>query len=183
MLTEEDGHLLVGSRERVPLGTLGEDDERTVEVDAQPGEVRVPPQRPALPRHGEVVHVALPALDRALRDVQRPVRPPVAQLPDAVPAFIRSSRHTQVSHRRRRMLGEYRAPIDDRPRCLVFVLPVEGDIVVDVVVDLDHEAVAFPRGQLRPRELPVHRRDALRHAQPRHVRHPHLRTNQNHMHG
>jgi hypothetical protein len=85
--TEEDGHLLVGARERVALAALGEDDERAVEVHAQPGEVRVPPQRAALPRDGEVVHVALPALDRALRDVRRPVRPPVAQLPDAVPVL------------------------------------------------------------------------------------------------
>jgi hypothetical protein len=52
--------------------------------------VRVPPQRAALPRDGELVHVALPALDRALRDVRRPVRPPAPQLPDAVPARTRT---------------------------------------------------------------------------------------------
>jgi hypothetical protein len=48
----------------------------------------VPPQRAALPHDGVVVHVTLPRLDRALRDVRRPVRPPRAQLPDAVPARI-----------------------------------------------------------------------------------------------
>jgi hypothetical protein len=51
---------------------------------------------------------------------------------------------------------------------------VERDVVVDVVVDLDDEAVAFPHHQLRPGELPVHRRDALGLAQPSHVRHLHL---------
>jgi hypothetical protein len=94
--TEVDGHLLVGARERVSLGALGQDDERAVEVDAQPGEVRVPPQRAPLVRDGEVVRVALPALDRALRDVRRPVRPPVAQLPDAVPACARIDRSPVV---------------------------------------------------------------------------------------
>jgi hypothetical protein len=58
-------------------------------------------------------------------------------------------------------------------------LPVERDIVVDVVVNLDHEAVAFPHDQLRPRELPVHRRDALSHAQPCHVGHLHLQHEPN----
>lgn len=58
--------------------------------------------------------------------------------------------------------------------CTKSVLPVEGDVIVDVVVDLDDEAVAFPDDQLRPRELPVHRRDALSLAQPCHVRHLHL---------
>ena len=52
----------------------------------------MPPQRAALPGDGEVVHVALPRLDRALRDVRRAVRPPRPQLPDAVPA--QSTYHT-----------------------------------------------------------------------------------------
>jgi hypothetical protein len=84
-LTEDDGDLLVGRRERVGHAELGEDDDGPVDGGAQPGDVRVPPQRAALPDHGEVVHVALPRLDRALRDVRRPVRPPRPQLPDAVP--------------------------------------------------------------------------------------------------
>lgn len=53
-------------------------------------------------------------------------------------------------------------------------VPVEGDVVVDVVGDPDHEGVALPHDELRPRELAVHRGDALRHAQPRHRRHCHL---------
>jgi hypothetical protein len=93
-LAEQDGHLLVWLRERVPLAELGQDDERAVEVQAQPGEVRVPPQRAALPGHGEVVRVALPALDRALRDVRRTVRPTVTQLSDAVP--VSSIHHSCV---------------------------------------------------------------------------------------
>jgi hypothetical protein len=50
--------------------------------------VSVPPQRAALPGDGEVVDVALPRLDRALRDVRRPVRPSRPQLPDAVPVVV-----------------------------------------------------------------------------------------------
>ena len=86
-LTEDDGDLLVRRRERVGDAELGQDDEGPVDGGAQPGDVRVPPQRAALPDDGVVVHVALPRLDRALRDVRRPVRPPRAQLPDAVPAM------------------------------------------------------------------------------------------------
>jgi len=89
-LAEDDGDLLVGRRERVRDAGLGQDDDGAVDGGAQPGDVRVPPQRAALPRDGELVHVALPALDRALRDVRRPVRPPAPQLPDAVPARTRT---------------------------------------------------------------------------------------------
>ena len=46
----------------------------------------MPPQRAALPGDGVLVHVAAARLDRALRDVRRPVRPPAPQLPEAVPA-------------------------------------------------------------------------------------------------
>jgi hypothetical protein len=51
----------------------------------------VPEQGAPLPRDGEVVHEALPRLDGALRHVRRPVRPPRAQLPNAVPVvqFVR----------------------------------------------------------------------------------------------
>ena len=85
LLTEDDGDLLVGRRERVGHAELGEDDQGPVDGGAEPGDVGVPPQRAALPGDGEVVHVALPRLDRALRDVRRAVRPPRPQLPDAVP--------------------------------------------------------------------------------------------------
>jgi hypothetical protein len=86
-LTEDDGDLLVRRRERVGHTELGQDDDGAVDGGAQPGDVRVPPQRAALPRDGEVVDVALPRRDRALRDVRRSVRPPRPQLPDAVPAM------------------------------------------------------------------------------------------------
>jgi hypothetical protein len=50
---------------------------------AEPRDVRVPPQRTVLLANGELVHVALPALDLALSNVRRPVRAPAR---DAVPA-------------------------------------------------------------------------------------------------
>lgn len=53
-------------------------------------------------------------------------------------------------------------------------LPVQRDVVRDVVGDADDDAVAFPRHQLRPGALPVHRHHALGVAQPRRVRHLHL---------
>ena len=53
-------------------------------------------------------------------------------------------------------------------------IPVERYVVVDVIVDLHHEAVALAHDDPRPREPPVHRGDALRHAQPRHRCHRHL---------
>ena len=84
--TEDDGDLLVRGGEGVGDAELGEDDEGAVDGGAEPGDVGVPPQGAALPGHREVVHVALPRLDRALRDVRRPVRPPGPHLPDAVPA-------------------------------------------------------------------------------------------------
>lgn len=69
---------------------LGEDDDGAVHGGAEPGDVRVPPQRATLPGDGEPVHVASPGLDRALRDVRRSVRPPAQQLPDPVPARTRT---------------------------------------------------------------------------------------------
>lgn len=85
--TEHEGDLSVGLWERVGDAARREDDERAVERGSEPGEVRVPPERAALPHDAEVVGVALAGPDRALRDVGRPVRPPAAQLPDAVPAM------------------------------------------------------------------------------------------------
>jgi hypothetical protein len=72
--------------ERVGHAELGEDDDGAVDGGAEPGDVRVPPQRAALPGDGELVDVGLARLDRALRDVRWPVRPARLQLPDAVPA-------------------------------------------------------------------------------------------------
>ncbi len=77
-------------RERVPDAGRGQDDHGAMHGGAQPGDVRVPPQRATLPGDGEPVHVASPGLDRALRDVRRPVRPPAQQLPDPVPARTRT---------------------------------------------------------------------------------------------
>lgn len=54
-------------------------------------------------------------------------------------------------------------------------LPVQRDVVLGLVGDADDEAVAFPRDDLGAGELPVYRDDALGGAQPRHVRHGHLR--------
>jgi hypothetical protein len=99
LLTEDDGDLLVRRRERVGDAGPGQDDEGPVDGGAQPGDVRVPPQRAALPGDGVVVHVALPRLDRALRDVRRPVRPPRAQLPDTVPACMQQLAVSFISNR------------------------------------------------------------------------------------
>lgn len=57
---------------------------------------------------------------------------------------------------------------------LLALLPVQRDVVLGVVGDADDEPVAFPRHDLGPWELPVHRDDALAGAQPCHVRHGHL---------
>jgi len=84
-LAEHDGHLLVRRRERVRHAGGGQDDDGPVDGGAEPGDVRVPPQRAALPDDLVPVHVALAGLDRALRDVRGPVRPPAQQLPHAVP--------------------------------------------------------------------------------------------------
>jgi hypothetical protein len=75
--------------------------------------VRVPPQRAALPCDGELVHVALPALDRALRDVRRPVRPPAPQLPDAVPAS------PSMNARSAQLAGDQDQPAGRRSHCLL----------------------------------------------------------------
>jgi hypothetical protein len=71
--------------ERVGDAPPGVDDERAVHGGAEPGAVRVPPQRALLPLDGEAVRVAAAGADGALRHELRPVRPPVPQLPEAVP--------------------------------------------------------------------------------------------------
>jgi hypothetical protein len=59
-LPENDGELLVRLGERVGEAPLGVDDERAVHGGAQPGAVRVPPQRPLLVLDREPVRVAPP---------------------------------------------------------------------------------------------------------------------------
>ena len=49
-------------------------------------------------------------------------------------------------------------------------VPVDGDVVLRPVDDVDDERVALPDLQRRPRELPVHRDDVVRVAQPLHRR-------------
>jgi hypothetical protein len=55
-----------------------------------------------------------------------------------------------------------------------YTLPVDAHVVGDVVDDADDDEVALPREHRRPRELTVHRHDALAAAQPRHIGHLHL---------
>jgi len=52
----------------------------------------------------------------------------------------------------------------------VYYVPVDGDVVLRPVDDVDHERVALPDLQRRPRELPVHRDDVVSLAQPLHRR-------------
>ena len=47
---------------------------------------------------------------------------------------------------------------------------MDGDVVLRPVDDVDHERVALPDLQRRPRVLPVHRDDVVRLAQPLHWR-------------
>ena len=47
---------------------------------------------------------------------------------------------------------------------------MDGDVVLRPVDDVDDERVALPDLQRRPRELPVHRDDVVRVAQPLHRR-------------
>ena len=49
-------------------------------------------------------------------------------------------------------------------------LPVQRDVVLGVVGDADDDAVAFPGDELGAGELPVHRDDVVRVAQPLHRR-------------
>ena len=49
-------------------------------------------------------------------------------------------------------------------------VPVDGDVLVAMVADVDDDDVAPARADGRPRELPVHGEDGLLVAQPRHVR-------------
>ena len=54
--------------------------------------------------------------------------------------------------------------------------PVDGNVVVDVVDDLDEHGVALSRVQRWPRELPVHGGDGLGGAEPRKLLLRHLHT-------
>jgi len=56
-----------------------------VDGGAEPGAVRVPPQGAFLPGDGEAVGVGVAGADGALRHELRPVGPPRAHLPHAVP--------------------------------------------------------------------------------------------------
>lgn len=51
----------------------------------QPQDVRVPKKCASLARNGEVVHIALTWLDRALRDVCWSVGPSSSELSDTMP--------------------------------------------------------------------------------------------------
>lgn len=50
-----------------------------------------------------------------------------------------------------------------------FVLPMNGDVVGDMVHNLNHHSVAFSCHHARPREAPIDAKNALRAAQTRHI--------------
>lgn len=52
--------------------------------------------------------------------------------------------------------------------------PVDGNVVLHMINDLDQHVVAFSRVEGRARELAVHRDYRLGRAQPSHVPHHHL---------
>jgi len=78
----------VGFRERVWNTTLGQDDNGSVQGCPEPEYVCMPQEGAPLARDGEIVHIALARLDRALGNVCRPVGPPRPQLPDTMPDRI-----------------------------------------------------------------------------------------------
>lgn len=80
-------------RERVGDAELRLDDNGAMNGGPEPEDVSVPPERSPLAGEGEVVDVALPWIDRALRYVRRPVGPPRPKLSNAVPAFNATNYH------------------------------------------------------------------------------------------
>jgi hypothetical protein len=92
-------------------------------MSAQPGAVRVPPQRALLVLDREPVRVAPPRADGALRHELGPIRPPVPQLPEPVP--VQGHAVPGVVDRRDRQRVAV-VHLDRRPRELV----VHSDDVV-----------------------------------------------------
>lgn len=120
----------------------------------------MPPESASLTCSGEVVDVALPGADGALRDVLRAIRPPALHLPYAVPAHVPVRTHqTNAAVRGTRIRNS-------KPRIWI---PVYGDVTANMVHHLNHETITFSDDDPWPRELPVDRHNALCPAQPRRV--------------
>lgn len=161
--TQYDHNFLVGFRERVWNATFGQDDDGSVQGCPEPKYVCVPKEGAPLAGDGEVVHIALTRLDRALGNVRRPVGPPRPQLPDTVPDHITHQNQDSIFSRLVRI--KFNAELSS---------PVDGDIVFDKVGDPDEHGVVFPSVESGSREPPVHGHDGLARTQPRRILHYHL---------
>lgn len=166
--TEDNRDFSVGFGERVGNTKLGEDDDGAIEGRPEPRNVGVPEESPPLPHNGEVVDVAAPCRDGALSHVSRPVSPSAPQLPDAMPELKRGSGCGLV-----RSSYSFTWTLINM---MENTIPVNGDVVGDMVDHLDGDPVAFSGHYPRPRELPVDRHDALRAAESGHVCHLYLQT-------
>lgn len=85
MRTQDDKDFLIGFGERIGHPNLRENDKRAVDGSPKPRDMSVPKKGAFLPYNGEVVHVALPGLDRALSHIGRSIGPPAPQLSNTVP--------------------------------------------------------------------------------------------------
>ena len=86
-ITQDDGDFFVGFGEGVGNPQVGEDDDGAVEGGSQPRDVGVPEEGASLAHDGEVVHVAVAGLNRALGHISRSIGPTTSQLPNAMPVF------------------------------------------------------------------------------------------------
>ena len=72
-------------REWIRHTKLRQDDNGTMDSGSKPENMSMPEERASLASDGEVVHVALPRLNRTLCDVCRSISPASSELPDSMP--------------------------------------------------------------------------------------------------
>lgn len=77
----------MGFGKGVREATLGEDDDGAMDSGPDPGDMGMVEEGSPLAYDGEVVGIALSALNWALRYVGRSICPSTPQLPDTMPAF------------------------------------------------------------------------------------------------
>lgn len=84
--TKNDWNFFEGLGEWVGRMSFWKYDNWSIYSCSKPWDVGMPKQSPSLPSNGEVVHIDLACLNRALCDVSRSICPSASELPDSMPA-------------------------------------------------------------------------------------------------
>jgi hypothetical protein len=118
----------------------------------------VPEKSASLAYNGEVVNIAPTSLYRTLCYICWPISPPSLKLSNAMPILKKIHNCiTILNYFLLAYLFRISSDLSNKKK----MLPVDGDIVVDMVDHLDKKAVTLPSYNARPRKLSVYCHYAL----------------------